>query len=83
MTNEKCTFNVEVTDTFGGEANYSWVKRYTFDMDVEATPRRVMQKAKKLAGFTGVRGRTETHNLDSMSFTPHKNCVVLFVNADY
>jgi hypothetical protein len=21
-------FNVEITDTFGGEANYSWVKRY-------------------------------------------------------
>jgi hypothetical protein len=24
------TFNIEVTDTFGGEANYSWVKRFTF-----------------------------------------------------
>ena len=23
-------FTVEVTDTFGGEANYSWVRRYTF-----------------------------------------------------
>ena len=23
------TFNIEVTDTFGGEANYSWVRRYT------------------------------------------------------
>lgn len=22
-------FNIEVTDTFGGEANYSWVRRYT------------------------------------------------------
>lgn len=24
------TFNIEITDTFGGEANYSWVHRYTF-----------------------------------------------------
>ncbi len=24
------TFNVEITDTFGGEANYSWVRRYTY-----------------------------------------------------
>ena len=23
------TFKIEVTDTFGGEANYSWVRRYT------------------------------------------------------
>lgn len=22
------TYTIEVTDTFGGEANYSWVKRY-------------------------------------------------------
>lgn len=22
-------FKIEVTDTFGGEANYSWVRRYT------------------------------------------------------
>lgn len=24
----KTLFNIEITDTFGGEANYSWVKRY-------------------------------------------------------
>ena len=23
------TFNIEVTDTFAGEANYCWVRRYT------------------------------------------------------
>lgn len=27
MTRE--TYSIEVTDTFGGEANYSWVRRYT------------------------------------------------------
>lgn len=26
----KQTFDIEVTDTFGGEANYSWVRRYTY-----------------------------------------------------
>ena len=26
----KNTYEVEVTDTFGGEANYSWVRRYTY-----------------------------------------------------
>jgi hypothetical protein len=24
------TFSIEVTDTFSGEANYSWVRRFTF-----------------------------------------------------
>ncbi len=23
------TFNIEVTDTYGGEANYCWVRRFT------------------------------------------------------
>lgn len=23
-------FTIDVTDTFGGEANYSWVRRFTF-----------------------------------------------------
>lgn len=25
----KHTFHIEVTDTYGGEANYCWVRRYT------------------------------------------------------
>ena len=25
----KNTFNIEVTDTYGGEANYCWVRRFT------------------------------------------------------
>lgn len=29
------TYNVEVTDTFGGEANYSWVRRYTYKANSE------------------------------------------------
>lgn len=24
------TFDIEITDTYGGEANYSWVQRYTY-----------------------------------------------------
>lgn len=24
------TYEIEVTDTFGGEANYCWARRYTF-----------------------------------------------------
>jgi hypothetical protein len=26
----KHTFKIEITDTFGGDANYSWVRRYTY-----------------------------------------------------
>jgi hypothetical protein len=53
-------FNLEVTDTFGGEPNYCWVKRGP----TKATSRRgVIRALKKLAGWDGwcrVKGSTTT-----------------------
>lgn len=44
------TAQIEITDTFGGEANYCWVKRAT----TKATSRRGIIKAvKDAAGWTG------------------------------
>lgn len=48
------TWKVEVTDTFGGEANYSWVKRYTLELDENSTNLRVVRAAKKAADWTGI-----------------------------
>lgn len=43
-------YHIEVTDTFGGEANYCWVKRGT----TRATTRRgLIEAAKRLAGWDG------------------------------
>ena len=38
------TATIEITDTFGGEANYSWVERKTFDID-GLTDRQIELKA--------------------------------------
>jgi hypothetical protein len=44
------SFRLEVTDTFGGEANYCWVKRGT----TKATSRRgILNAVKRLAGWDG------------------------------
>jgi hypothetical protein len=34
-------WNVELTDTFGGEANYSWVRRDQLELPADATDRQV------------------------------------------
>ena len=47
--------HIEVTDTFGGEANYAWVKRKTVEMPEGITRRSVVQRAKKEMGWTGER----------------------------
>lgn len=43
-------YHIEVTDTFGGEANYCWVKRGTTRAN---TRRGLLKAAKDLAGWTG------------------------------
>lgn len=88
------TFNVEYTDTFGGEANYSWVRRasvtmpelthYGYDGGTNYAKaskvynRELMCRAKAAIGLTGVRGVRSGHG-DMIEFRPYGSCTVLFV----
>jgi hypothetical protein len=49
----------EHTDLFGGEANYSWVRRTEINPDKELNRLQVVRMAKKWAGLTGMRCRVE------------------------
>lgn len=86
-------YSVELTDTFGGEANYSWVNRasipspeWTQFKDWDGNGRRqprafqrtVMRRAKAAVGMTGVRGVTHSYG-DGYEFRPYRACVVMFV----
>jgi hypothetical protein len=50
---------IEHTDTFGGEANYSFVNRYYCKDTEKMTARQAITLAKKVTGLTGVRCREE------------------------
>jgi len=92
MTN---TYTVEYTDTFCGEANYSWVKRETVSMPEltqygynggtnyiranKTFKRELMKKAKAKIGLTGVRGKVYDHG-DMVEFRPYGLCTVMFIN---
>jgi hypothetical protein len=67
----------EYTDTFAGEANYSWVHRAVIG-PVGMSDLQAMRRAKALFGLTGVRGNTYKHG-DFIEFRPYKSCTVLFV----
>jgi hypothetical protein len=43
------TFNIEVTDTFGGEANYSWVTRHEVESN---TLLGAVQKFARMSGMS-------------------------------
>lgn len=85
---------IEYTDTFAGEANYSWVRRATIYMP-ELThygydggtnyakankiyTRELMKKAKAEMGLTGMRG-TKTDFGDEIWFKPYKSNTILFI----
>ena len=87
-------YDVELTDTFAGEANYCWVKRATVSMPElthygydggsnyakvnKVYNRELMKLAKKVIGLTGVRGVTHHHG-DMIEFRPHGLLQVMFI----
>jgi hypothetical protein len=75
-------FKFEYTDTFGGEANYSWVRRCEIEAPENISDLALMRRAKKWAGLTNVRGRSEDWG-DSLAFYPRGSCTVLFINAEF
>ena len=91
MTNKH---DVEYTDTFGGEANYSWVQRHVVSMPElthygydggtnyakanKVYGRELMKRAKAACGLTGVRGVTSWHGGQG-EFRPYRSATVMFV----
>ena len=75
------TATIEYTDTFGGEANYSWVERHTFDID-GLTNRQVELHARSLIGLTGVRCNRDDYG-DMVAWRPHHTCTIAFLTYDW
>ena len=72
-------WQVEYTDTFGGQPNYSWVERHVLDdIDGRLTERALVRRAKALVGLNGVRGQSAWVG-ETYEFRPHNVCAVLFV----
>jgi len=70
---------VEWTDTFGGEANYCWVKRAHLANPDGLSDRAIVRRVKSWAGFTGHRCEVSTHG-DAIEIRPRGICQVIFVN---
>jgi hypothetical protein len=48
-------YEIIVTDTFGGELNYCWVKSATIEVPDDASDITLVKRAKKAVGYSGVR----------------------------
>lgn len=72
---------IEVTDTFGGEANYSWVRKYEINLKESYSDFKIVREAKKLAGWTGVKCDREEFS-DMIKLKPRNFCQVMFITFE-
>lgn len=89
------TYEIEITDTFGGEANYCWVKRDTITMPElthygydgatnygkanKVYRRELVKKAKAIAGWTGRRCKVTDFG-DAIEIRPCGAAMVAFIS---
>lgn len=77
-------FELEKTDTFGGEANYSWVDRHTLELDLpeDVSDLKLVKLAKDWAGWTGVKCKRDNIG-DTIALYPQGMAQVLFITPKY
>lgn len=73
--------NYEYTDTFGGEANYSWCKRGKIAMPPgkDYSDLTAVRLVKKALGLNGVPCRRESYGEDIV-LKPKGSCTIVFIS---
>lgn len=71
--------NVEMTDLFCGETNYSFVKRKEFTFDDNITDNSLIRKIKKAYDWNGVRC-VKTDYGDLITLKPYGAHLILIIN---
>lgn len=74
---------IEVTDTYGHEANYSWVRRYEMTLPMRAlvSDYSIVRMAKARIGWRGKRCVTVRQS-DCIEIRPMGECVVCFITFE-
>lgn len=85
-------YKVEVTDTFGGEANYCWVHRHRIEVSEKEERafgnnpgkrnRTLVRRAKALEGWTGHRCEVDANGYDTITVRPRGAAMVMFIDYD-
>jgi hypothetical protein len=74
-------YTIEYTDTYGGEANYTWVKRESFETEGSVPEHIVVRKLKRMIGLTGVNCKKESYG-EMIKLTPYGSNTVAFITCE-
>lgn len=69
---------IEVTDTYCGEANYSWLDRTSIWMDENASDLEIIRKVKNVLGLSGHKCKVTNYG-DVFEIDPQGQCIRVFV----
>ena len=70
-------FQIEMTDTFNGEANYCWLRRATIDAPFDASTQTLIRRAKKALAITGRHRTSDCGDLIRLDMVGA--CICLFI----
>ena len=73
------TYEVTLTDTMGGEPNYSWVHREVIKVKDEITTKGLSWHGRRAVGLTGVRSSCFVDFGDMIRIDFSAQCVVMFI----
>lgn len=71
-------YQYEMTDTFGGEANYSWARRGEVELPEGASNLMLVRRVKKAIGLEGVPCKREEYG-EQIVLRPVGSCTVVFI----
>jgi hypothetical protein len=75
-------FQLELTDTFGGEANYCWVKRRELDVPDDLSGRALVRRSKRLLEVSHMAHRKTDYG-DALRLDFPGVCIVMFITPTY
>lgn len=75
-------YEIEVTDTFGGEPNYCWVRRAEIEVDDNISDLALVRRAKAAVGYTGVKCRRDDYG-DMLVLRPSGLLRIIFITPCY
>lgn len=74
--------NIEITDTFAGEANYSWRRKSSLELPDNKSDSAIIRQVKKAIGWNNLRTRVDKFG-DLIQLTPYRECVTCFISFEY
>jgi hypothetical protein len=69
-----------MTDTFSGEANYSWIRTACIDAPCDASSRTLIRRAKKALGISAPHRTPEDYG-DMIRIDLRHHCICIFISA--